>query len=75
MDEVDGRAVSMAALAICENLLAVLLDRDLLTLDDVEELLSDAAASQTVDEISEVNEQAAQIIRGVLDGLVAEGPE
>lgn len=68
MKDPIGEAAALAALTICENLLAVLLDRNLLSREDVEELLSDAAA---VDEAgdTDTHHQAGDLIRQVMDGL------
>jgi hypothetical protein len=62
-------AIALAALTICQNLIAVLMDRNLLTREDVEELLSDASQVGAAD--SDVNIEAGDVIREVMDGLTA----
>lgn len=65
MDKHGTDAAALAALTICENLIAVLMDREVLTREDVEELLSDAAAIDTgLDE-------AGEVIRDIMEGLTA----
>jgi hypothetical protein len=58
-------ALALAALTICENLIAVLMDRGLLTAVDVEELLADAISVE-----SEASLEAGDVIREVMDGLI-----
>jgi hypothetical protein len=58
-------ALALAALTICQNLIAVLMDRGLLTAVDVEELLADAISVE-----SEANLEAGDVIREVMDGLI-----
>jgi len=75
MNRVSDTAAAMAAISICENLLAVLLDRELLSPADVEEMLSEAAesvrAAGSSNGTAEATEEAAQLIVAVMDGLVA----
>ena len=72
MNEHTGEAATaLAALTICESLIALLMDRNVLTRDDVEDLLSDAAAVDSSAAETEVNAEAADIIRDVMDGLTA----
>lgn len=77
-DRASDTAIAMAALSICENMLAVLMDRNLLNRTDVEELLTDAAQVQENSapdsEDAQANRQAAALIRQVIDGLGEHGP-
>lgn len=73
MERVSDTALAMAALSICENLLAVMIDRDLLSVEDVAELLEDAAASQHMTQDGNgTGDQAADLIRQIADGLAPE---
>lgn len=71
MRQISDTAIGLAALSICENLLAVLMDRKVISHEDVEELLGDAAGLQHLVDNgdAEINEEAAEIIQQVLDGL------
>lgn len=69
-DRTDA-AVALAALTIAENLLAVLMDRGVITREDVEELLLDAASVDSTAAESEVNAAAGDIVRDVMEGLTA----
>lgn len=72
MRQTSDAARALAALSICENLLAVLMDRELISPEDVEELLDDAANMQMGlgNGDAQVGEEAAEVIRDILDGLV-----
>lgn len=72
MRQTSDAARALAALSICENLLAVLMDRELISPEDVEELLDDAANMQVGlgNGDAQVGEEAAEVIRDILDGLV-----
>lgn len=73
MRHISDTAIGLAALSICENLLAVLMDRNVISHEDVEELLGDASGLQHSigNDESDVNEETAEIIQQVLDGLAA----
>lgn len=64
-DNTSDTALALAALTICENLLAVLMDRNVLTAEDVEELLDDAVSVDRG-----VSIEAGEVIREVMDGLI-----
>lgn len=64
-DNTSDTALALAALTICENLLAVLMDRNVLTAEDVEELLDDAVSVERG-----VSIEAGEVIREVMDGLI-----
>lgn len=63
-------AVALAALTITENLLAVLLDRGIISREDVEELLLDAANVDSSAADTEINAQAGDLVREVMEGLI-----
>lgn len=73
MKQVSDTAVALAALSICQNILAVLLDRNVITREDIEELLADAAGVQHSlgDGDLALNEEAAEVIQEVMDGLIS----
>lgn len=64
-DNTSDTALALAALTICENLLAALMDRNVLTAEDVEELLDDAVSVDRG-----VSIEAGEVIREVMDGLI-----
>lgn len=64
-------AMGLAALTIAQNMLAVLMDRGVITREDVEELLLDAAQVDSTAADSEINAAAGDIVREVMEGLTA----
>ncbi len=67
-DRTDA-AIALAALTIAENLIAVLMDRGVVSREDVEELLLDAASVDSAAADTDVNAAAADIVREVMEGL------
>lgn len=67
-DRTDA-AIALAALTIAENLIAVLMDRGVISREDVEELLLDAASVDSAAADTDVNAAAADIVREVMEGL------
>ncbi len=74
MRQVSDAALALAALSICENLLVTLIDRELISREDVEELLEDAAEGQSAlgNGDFQAGEEAAEIIRDIMDGIAPE---
>jgi len=68
-DGTSDAAVALAALSICENLIAVLMDRNVLSREDIEEMLADAATVDATAAEAEVTAEAGEIIRDLMDGL------
>lgn len=62
-------AIGLAALTITQSLLTVLLDRGVLSREDVEELLADATLSETDDE-SGLAAEAGDLIHDLMETLV-----
>lgn len=66
--KVNQGATAAAALTICENLLAVLVDREVLTPEDVDELLSDSAGL-LADAEGEGGDEAAALVEEIRTAL------
>ncbi|MBF0374323.1 MAG: hypothetical protein HQL39_13020 [Alphaproteobacteria bacterium] len=66
--KVNQGATAAAALTICENLLAVLVDREVLTPEDVDELLSDSAGL-LADAEGEGGEEASALVEEIRTAL------
>ncbi|MBF0306721.1 MAG: hypothetical protein HQL40_16995 [Alphaproteobacteria bacterium] len=66
--KVNQGATAAAALTICENLLAVLIDREVLTPEDVDELLSDSAGL-LADAEGEGGEEASALVEEIRTAL------
>ena len=61
-------AIGLAALPITQSLLAVLLDRGILSREDLEELLADAASTDMDDD--DVAGEAGELVHDLMEALV-----
>ncbi len=61
-------AIGLAALTITQSLLAVLLDRGILSREDLEELLADAASTDMDDD--DVAGEAGELVHDLMEALV-----
>ena len=67
-DQPREAAVGLAALTITQSLLAVLLDRGILSREDLEELLAEAAATDADD--GELAGEAGELVHDLMEALV-----